>query len=106
MRRKAKLTTSQVNNGSSGMLCTYKSSLPTRVSDVKARYVPSSPSIFGRKKLAPTSGKYPILVSGIANIVFSVAILKGAPMERPTPPPTDVKVDTRGQITVNLITYW
>jgi hypothetical protein len=38
--------------------------------------------------LAPTSGEYPIFVSGIANMVDSVAIRKGAIAERPTPPPT------------------
>jgi hypothetical protein len=42
----------------------------------------------GRKWLAPTSGAYPIFVSGIAKTVFSVAMRKGAFTHSPTPPPT------------------
>lgn len=66
---------------------TYKTSTPLSCSDVRARYVPICPSIFGRKNDAPTSGKKPIVVSGMAKTVFSVAILKGACIESPTPPP-------------------
>jgi hypothetical protein len=38
----------------------------------------------------PTSVKNPILASGIANIVFYVAILKGAKWLIPTPPPITI----------------
>lgn len=51
--------------------------------------MPTSPSTLDKKKLAPTSGQYPILVSGIAKTVFSVAILKLALIDSPTPPPTN-----------------
>ena len=65
----------------------YKTFGPFSCSLVRARYVPISPSSRGRKKLAPTSGKKPMVVSGMAKIVFSVAIRKGACTLSPTPPP-------------------
>ena len=60
---------------------------PFSRSEVKARYVPSMPSSLGRKKEPPTSGNSPMVVSGIAKIVRSVAIRIGACTESPTPPP-------------------
>ena len=66
----------------------YQTSSPFKTSPVNPRKVPSSPSNRGKKKLPPTSGTNPIFVSGIAKTVFSVAILKGACTDRPTPPPT------------------
>ena len=66
---------------------THKTSTPFNCSLVNARYMPILPSILGKKKLPPTSGKNPIVVSGMANTVFSVAILKGACRDKPTPPP-------------------
>lgn len=65
----------------------YSVSTPVNVSPVNAKYVPNCPSSLDRKKLPPTSVKNPILLSGIANTVFSVAILKGAWSDKPTPPP-------------------
>lgn len=58
--------------------------------------MPNSPSRRGRKYVAPTSGKKPINVSGIAKMVFSVAIRKGVLILNPTPPPTYVRTEETG----------
>lgn len=52
---------------------------------VRAKYNPTYPFKWGRKKDPPTSGKRPMAVSGIANSVFSVATLNGACTDIPTP---------------------
>mmetsp|Transcript_106154 Transcript_106154/g.300178 ORF Transcript_106154/g.300178 Transcript_106154/m.300178 type:complete len:245 (+) Transcript_106154:279-1013(+) len=43
-----------------------------------------------RAQVVPTSGNRPIPVSGMANIVFSVATRIGLWIERPTPPPITI----------------
>ena len=55
--------------------------------DVKARCVPSSPGLCARRYVPPTSGKNPMLVSGIAIIVRSVTMRTLPCAETPTPPP-------------------
>mmetsp|Transcript_1170 Transcript_1170/g.2612 ORF Transcript_1170/g.2612 Transcript_1170/m.2612 type:complete len:255 (+) Transcript_1170:171-935(+) len=69
---------------------------PARRQSQAARFVP----VIARKRptllpafrwlskwVAPTSGKSPIAISGIAKRVFSVTMRKGPWVERPTPPP-------------------
>mmetsp|Transcript_91948 Transcript_91948/g.274366 ORF Transcript_91948/g.274366 Transcript_91948/m.274366 type:complete len:222 (+) Transcript_91948:254-919(+) len=48
----------------------------------------------GRAHVVPTSGKRPMPVSGIANMVFSVAMRIGLWMESPTPPPMTMPSQT------------
>lgn len=66
----------------------HNASMPLSLSLLRARYVPISPSSRGKKNPPPTSGKKPMVVSGIANKVLSVAIRNGAWTDKPTPPPT------------------
>ena len=53
---------------------------------VRESHPPSFPTL-GNQYVPPTSGKSPMPVSGMANTHFSVAMRKGDPIERPTPPP-------------------
>lgn len=62
--------------------------MPSNRVPVRARKVPIWPSKRGRKKLAPASGNIPIPASGMAKMVFSVAIRKGAWTEMPRAAPT------------------
>lgn len=72
---------------------TYRASSAFRILLVIPIKGPIYPSKRDRKKLAPTSQNNPIAVSGIANCVFSVAILKGAKADsKPAPAPTMVKI--------------
>ena len=62
-------------------------SAPPTVAPVSARWVPSSPGARARRYSAPTSGKKPIAVSGMATRDRSVTRRRLPYAEMPTPPP-------------------